>query len=85
MKQMVTYIDGSNESVSYFSAQIEHFTFDTFFRDLPADISPVENVQKESQIAHFTSVPFPSTIVHNVYNVNSNFRIDVGCYGKTRV
>ena len=46
MKQKVTDIEGSNESVSYFSVQIEHFTFNTFFGDLPADISPSQNVQK---------------------------------------
>ena len=46
MKQTVIDLDGSNESVSYFSNQIEHFTFDTFFEYLSADISPVENVQK---------------------------------------
>ena len=76
MKQIVTDIYGSNESVSFFSNQIEHFTFDTFFGDFPADVSPVENVQKQSQITHLTFVPLSSTIVHNVYNVNTNFRID---------
>ena len=76
MKQTVTDLNNSNESVSYFSAQIEHFTFNTFFGDLSADISPVENVQKQSQITYLTFVPFSSTIVHNVYNVNTNFRIN---------
>ena len=36
----------------------------------------MENVQKQSQTTHLTSVPFSSIIVHNVYNVNTNFRID---------
>ena len=76
MKQTVIDLNGSNESVSFFSNQIEHFTFDTFFGDLRADVSPVENVQKQSQITHLTFVPFSSTIVHNVYNVNTNFKID---------
>ena len=31
MKKVVTYLDGSNESVSFFDNQIENFTFDTFF------------------------------------------------------
>ena len=39
MKQMVTDLDDSNKFVSYFSAQIEHFTFDTFYGDLTVDIS----------------------------------------------
>ena len=43
MKQTVTNLDGSNEYVSFFNNQIEHFTFDTFFGYLPADISPIEN------------------------------------------
>ena len=76
MKQNVTNLDSSNESVSFFDNQIEHFTFDTFFGDLPADVLPAKNVQKQSQITHLTSVPFSSTIVHNVYNVNTNFIID---------
>ena len=76
MKQTVIDIDGSNESISYFSAHIENFTFDTLFGYLPADVSPVENVQKHSQITHVTSVTFSGTIVHNVYNVNTHFRID---------
>ena len=76
MKQTVIDLNGSNKSVSFFDNQIEHFTFDTFFGDLPADVSPIENEQKHSQVTHLTSVPFSSTIVHNVYNVNSNFRID---------
>ena len=39
-------------------------------------VSPVKNVQKQSQITHLAFVPFSNTIVHNVYNVNTNFRID---------
>ena len=46
---------------------------DTF----PTDVSPTENEQKQSQITHLTSVPFSSIVVHNVYNVNTNFRIDL--------
>ena len=76
MKQTATDLDGSNEAVSFFNNQIEHFTFDTFFGDLLADVSSVENVQKQSQITHLTSVPLSSTIVHNFYNVNTNFKID---------
>ena len=76
MKQTVTDLNGSNESVSFFDNQIEHFTFDTFFGDLPVDVSPIENKQKHSHVTHLTSVPFTSTVVHNVYNVNTNFIID---------
>ena len=43
MKQTITDLNGSNESVSFFSNQIEHFTFDTFFGDLPADVTPTKN------------------------------------------
>ena len=76
MKQTMTDLDDSNESVSFFSNQIEHFTFNTFFGDFLANVSPMENVQKQSHITHLTSVPFSSTMVHNVYNVNTNFRIE---------
>ena len=77
MKQTVTDLDGSNESVSFFNNKIEHFTFDTFFGDLPADVSPIENEQKHSQVTHLTFVSFSSTIVHKVYNVNTNFSLDL--------
>ena len=76
MKQIVTDLDGSNESIFYFSTHIEHCTFDTFFGDFPADASPIENVQNQSWISHVNYVPFSGTIVHNVYNVSTNFRID---------
>ena len=76
IKQTITDLDGSNESISLFNNQIEHFTFDTFFRDLPAYVSPIENEQKHSQVTHLTCISFSSTVVHNVYNVNANFRID---------
>ena len=76
MKQTVIDLDRSNEFVSSFDNQIEHFTFDTFFGDLPSDFLPAGNVQKQSQITHLTSIPFSGTVGHNVYNVNTNFRID---------
>ena len=44
MKKIVIDLDGSNESISYFSTHIEHFTFDTFFGDFPVDVSLIENV-----------------------------------------
>ena len=46
MKQTVTDRDGSNKFVSFFNNQIEHFTFDTFFGDLPADVSKIEKEHK---------------------------------------
>ena len=66
MKQSVTDLDGSNESVSFFNNQIEHFTFDTLFGDFPVDVASMENEHRHSQITHLTSVPFSSTVVHNV-------------------
>ena len=48
MKQIVTNLDGSNEYISFFNNQIEHFTFDTFFGDLPTDVLSAENEQKQS-------------------------------------
>ena len=44
MKQTIANLYSSNESVSFFDNQIEHFTFDTFFGDLPTDVSPANNV-----------------------------------------
>ena len=46
MKQTVTDLDGSNEFVSFFNNQIEHFSFDTFFGDLLVDVYRTTNSQK---------------------------------------
>ena len=48
-----------------------------FFRNSRADSSPVDNVQNQYEISNYTVVPFSSSIVHNVYNVNTNFRVDL--------
>ena len=44
MRKIVTDLNGSNESISYFNTHVEHFTFDTLFGDMHADASPIENV-----------------------------------------
>ena len=76
MKQTVTNLNGSNESISYFSTHIEHFTFDILFGYFPTNASPIENVQNQLQITHVTFAPFFGTVVHDVYNISTNFRID---------
>ena len=73
MKKTVARLDGLNESIYYFNNHIEHFMFITFFGDFPVDVSLIKNVYNQSQISHVTYVPLSSTIVHNVYNVNTNF------------
>ena len=77
MKQTVTDLNDSSEPVVYFSSHIEHYTFDTFFGNLPGDSSPIENIQNQSRIINYTVVPFSSSIVHNVYNINLNFIVDL--------
>ena len=77
MKQTITYLNDSSEPDFYFSSHIEHYTFDTFFKNLPVDYSPIKNVQNQSKIIIYTVVPFSGFIVHNVYNVNTNFRVDL--------
>ena len=76
MKQTVTDLNDPSEHVVYFSSHIECYTFDTFFRNLLADSSPVESIENKYEIVKYTIVPFSGSIVHNVYNVNTNFRLD---------
>ena len=39
------------------------------------DSSPMEDVGNLFEIINYIVVPFSGSIVHNVYNVNTNFRV----------
>ena len=47
---------------------------------MPADISSNWNVDKLSEIDNCKVVPFIGEIVHNVYNVNKKFRLDLSSW-----
>ena len=70
-------MNDSSDPIAYFSSHIEHYTFYTLFTNFLGDSSPVENVQNQYGIINYMDVPFSGSIVHNVYNVNTNFRVDL--------
>ena len=74
MKQTIIDINDPSELVVFFSSAIEHYTFDYFFGNLYGDSSHVEDVDNLLEINNCIIVPFTGSIVHNVYNVNTNFR-----------
>ena len=77
MKQIVIDLNDPGDIVVYFSSHVEHYTFDTLFGNFPTDSSPVENFQNRSKFVNYTAVPFSGSIVHNFYNTNTNFRVDL--------
>ena len=77
MKKIVNDLNDHSEPVVFFISGIKHYTFDSFFGNFPVDSSPVEDVDNLSEINNCTVVPFTGSIVHNVYNVNTNFIIDL--------
>ena len=76
MKQNVAYLNDPSEHAVFINTTIEHYTFDSYFCNFLADSSPNDNADRLSQIDNYTFVPFTGEIVHNVYNVNTNFRLD---------
>ena len=47
---------------------------------MSADSSATKDVDKLSKINNCIVVPFTGDIVHNVYNVNTNFRLDLSSW-----
>ena len=80
MKHTVNDLNDPGEPAIYFSSWIEHYTFDSFFRNIPSDSTLVEDVGSLYEINSYVVVPFIGSIVHNVYNVNTNFRIDLSSW-----
>ena len=76
MKQIVIGINDPSEPVVFITTVIEHQTFEYYFGNFPSDSSPNENVDRLSEIDNYVVVPFTREILHNVYNVNTNFRLD---------
>ena len=50
MKQIVTDLNDPAEPIVFVNLVVEHYTFDSYFGDLPANISPNRNVKKLSKI-----------------------------------
>ena len=80
MKQIVTDINDPTKPIVFVNSVAEHYTFESYFGDLPADISTNWNINKLSKIDNCKIVPFVSEIVHNVYNVNTIFRLDLSSW-----
>ena len=75
MKQTVIDLNDLAEPTIFVNSVVEHYTFDSYFGDLPPDISMNWNVDKLSEIGNCKVIPFVGDILHNVYNVNTNFRL----------
>ena len=80
MKKTVTDLNDLVEPTIFVNLVVEHYTFDSYFGDLPADISLNQNVNKFLEIDNYKVVPFVGEIVHNVYNVNKKFRLDLSSW-----
>ena len=80
MKQTVTDLNDLAEPTIVVNSVVEHYDFESYFSDLPADISSNWNVDKLSKVDNCKVVPFIGEIVHNVYNVNTNFRLDLSSW-----
>ena len=80
MKQIDTDLYDSADPVVFVNSIVEHYTFDSYFGDLPVDISPNQNVDKLSEIDNCKVILFVGKIVHNMYNVNTNFRLDLSAW-----
>ena len=75
MKHTITDLNDPIEPASFVNSVVEQYTFDSYFGDLPTDISVNQNVDKLSEIGNCKVIPFVGDILHNVYNVNTNFRL----------
>ena len=78
MKHTVTYLNDTNEPVMFSNSILGNFCFDTFFRELEAELSPLENSYKQSELLHTTQIVEPHyTIVDNCTKVDSNTCTDI--------
>ena len=75
MKQTITDLNDPSGHVVFFSSTIEHYAFNSFFGSFPIDSSPTQDVDSFLEINNCKGVPLIGYIVHNVYNVNKNFRL----------
>ena len=80
MKHTVMDLNYLAEPTVFVNPVVEHYTFYSYFGDLPADISPNQNVDKLSEIDNCKVILFVGKIVHNMYNVNTSFRLDLSSW-----
>lgn len=73
MKHMVTDLNDTNEPVMFSNFILGNFYFDRFFGELEAELSPLTNSEKKSELLHTTQIAEPHcTIVDDYTNVDSN-------------
>ena len=73
MKHTVTDLNDPNEPIMFSNSMLGNFCFDTFFRDLEAEISPYANSNKQSELFHTTQiVELHCNIVENCTKVDTN-------------
>ena len=54
MKHTVTDLNDPNEPIMFSNSILAIFYFDTFFEELEAKLSPLKNLDKQSQLLHTT-------------------------------
>ena len=78
MKHTVTGLNDTNELVMFSNSILGNLCFDTFFGELEAELSPLENSYKQSELLHTTQIVEPHyTIVDNCTKVDSNTCTDI--------
>lgn len=62
MKHMVIDLNDPNEPIMFSNSILGNFCFETFFRELEAELSPYANSNKQSEILHTTQIDEPHLI-----------------------
>ena len=59
MKHTVTDLNDTNELVVFSNSILGNFFFDTFFRELEVELSPLANSNKQFELLHTTQIVEP--------------------------
>ena len=73
-------LNDPSEPAVIVNTTIENYTLDSYFGDFPADTFLNQNIDRLSEINNCKVIPFSGDIVHNVYHVNTNFRLDLSSW-----
>ena len=75
MKQIVTDLNDPSEPTVFVNTVVENYTLNSYFADFYYDSSPNQNIDRLLEINNCKAFPIFGQIVHNVYHVNTNFRL----------
>ena len=70
---MLIDLNDTNEPIMFSNSILRNFFFDTFFGELEAKLSPLADLEKQSELLHTTQIVKPHcTIVDTCTKVDSN-------------